>query len=529
MNVPKSTALARIDDDAREVPREPESRHPGEGGFGALTPERARVLLIVAARASSVTLLVIFGLVFATLFAAGSGLTGASGAIAASWLAVHQVPLVIGKTALGLWPLLPTGFILWMVGRDCARAAEPECGRADLGWIAGAAVGGPLLVTAICLAVADDASAVVALQPPDTPVAFAWVIGLHGLAAAVGIGSRRWRELVELLPIALPDWVIPGVLAGLRALYRLLAVATGLTIVSFLVHWSRIGDTYQGAGNIVGVVGLTLLSLAYLPNIVIDAVSVLLGGQVRIGEGSLSVFAIDGAPVPAVPLAAAVPSGPVAIWWLVLLLVPAAVGVLSGLDCGRHSDDRPAAPWATLTAAGVGAVLLTLLGVFAGGDLGTFGWIGPNVLLSAALAFLWLAVPGYVGMLGARWFAPAAGTAAAVEDEYDEYDDDYDDYDDEDYPDGDEYADDEDYADGGTEYADDEYDDYDDEYDESEDDEPATVAEDDDCYFSPDDPDRPEALEAELVDDEPADHPTVKSDENADIVDAEVVEGDVRS
>ncbi|MBL1075439.1 hypothetical protein JK358_13650 [Nocardia sp. 2] len=519
MDVPKSTALARIDDEVREFPHDPDPLPPGPGGFGALTPERARVLLIVAARGSSVTILLIFAIVFGTLLASRSGLTGASGAIAASWLAVHQVPLVIGKTALGLWPLLPTGFLLWMVARDCAKAAEPDCGRADLGWIAGAAVGGPLIVTAICLAVADDASAVVALRPPDTPVAFAWVIGLHALAAAVGIGSRRWRELLSLAPITVPDWVIPGVLAGLRALFRLFAIATALTLVSFLAHWSRIGETYQAAGNIVGVAGLTLLSLAYLPNVVIDAVSLLLGGQVRIGDGSLSLFAIEGAPVPSLPLLAAVPAGPAPIWWMALLIVPAAVGVLSGLDCGRHSDDRATAPWATLTAAGVGAVLLSLLGVFAGGDLGTFGWIGPNILLSAALAFIWLAVPGYVGMLAAHWFAPAAGAAAAVAED-DDYDDEYDDAD---------------YADDDYDAADDEYDEYDedadydsDEYDDYDEAEDADAAEDssDDYYFSPDDPDRPDAIDGELVEDdsEPTTRPPVRGDD--DIVDAEVVESD---
>ncbi|WP_309230487.1 DUF6350 family protein [Nocardia sp. SYP-A9097] len=489
------------DEDVRERPRGPVS--VGGGGFGSLTPERARVLFLLAARASAFVLLIIFAVVFGTLLAAGSGLSGASGAISASWLAVHQVPLTIGRTGIGLWPLLPTGLMLWLVARDCAKAAdhcaaEADCTPVDLAWIAGAAIGGPLLVTAVCLAVADDASAVLALQPPDTLVAFAWVIGLHLLAVIAGVGARHWRDFTDLLPIPLPHWVVPGVRAGIRAVWRLLGVAAVLTVVSFLLHWSRIGDTYHSAGNIAGALGLTLLSLAYLPNALVDTAGVLLGGQVQIGAGSLSLFGIEGAPVPAVPLMAAVPSGPVAAWWLVFLLAPAAVGVLGGLDCGRGTDDRPTAPWATLTSAAVAAVLIALLGGLAGGDLGTFGRIGPEVAISAALAFVWFAVTGYVGMLGARWFAPAAVGTAAGAAEYD-------------------------YDDGEYEYADDEYDD-----DYAEDDYYADDEYEDD-YYDDDDPGHVVEVDGELLDEPDAldPEPHAESDENSDIVDAEVVEGDL--
>ncbi|WP_067533431.1 cell division protein PerM [Nocardia crassostreae] len=518
MNAPR-TALARLDDeDVRAAPRtrtRVRRSSGGGGGFGSLTPERARVLLIVAARASSITLLLILALVFGTLLAAGSGLTGAPGAVSASWLAVHQVPLTIGKADIGLWPLLPTAFLLWLVAKDCARATEPDSTPADLGWIAGAAVGGPLLVTAVCLAVADDASAVVALRAPNTSFSFAWVIGLHLLAAAAGVGSRRWRDLLDLLPIPVPDWVIPGIRAGAVAVARLLAAAAALTVISLLAHWSRIGETYAAAGNFVGVLGLTLLSLAFLPNVAIDAVSVLLGGQAHIGPGSLGLFGIEGAPVPAVPIMAAAPSGPAAAWWAALLIVPAAVGVLGGLDCGRTAGDHAKAPWAMLTSAGVAAVLLAGLGLLAGGELGSFGWIGPNVPLTLVLAFVWLALPGYVGVVAARFFAPAAPATAYAEEDYADDDDEYDEYDD-DYAD-DDYEDDRDYED---DYADDEYDDADGgDYE---------ADHDNEYYIDPDgDPDREDALDGELVEEQPAlaSEPHIDPGEDLDIVDAEVVDG----
>lgn len=467
---------------------------PEEAGFLSLTPERARVLVLVAGRPTTYALTAIIVLVLATLLTSGSNLAGTSGAIAAGWLGAHQVPLVIGKTSLGLLPLLPTALLVWLAGRECARAVEPDCTRADLGWIVGAALAGPLLITAICLAVAEDASGVVALQPPNTLAAFAWVVALYLVAALGGIATRTRRELFGLL--RLPEWAISGMYAAGRAMLRLLGCATVLIVVSFLFHIPRIGDTYHSAGNAAGVIGLTLLSLAYLPNLVAQAVGVLVGSSAQVGVASFGVFSVVGGPIPAVPLMAAVPTGPAAGWWPVLLLIPAAVGVLGGLDLARSSTDRIGAPWATLCSAGLAAAGLSLLGVIAGGDLGTFGRIGLDLPIFLLVSFAWLAVPGYAGLAFARWFlvpvgAPTGGYADPyAEDDY--YDDDY----------ADDYYDD-DYADN-RDYFEDDYADY-------------------------DGPDLEVALDGELVEEQTsigivrAAHPIT----TPDIVDAEVVEADL--
>ncbi|MFF3222331.1 DUF6350 family protein [Nocardia suismassiliense] len=488
-------SLVRRTGGSRQVPEPPE---PDETGFLSLTPERARVLVLVAGRPTTYALAAIIVLVLATLLTSGSNLAGTSGAIAAGWLGVHQVPLVIGKTPLGLLPLLPTALVLWLAGRECARAVEPDCTRADLGWIVGAALGGPLLITAICLAVAEDASGVVALQPPNTLAAFAWVFGLYLIAAVGGIATRNRRELFVLL--RLPEWVISGVYGAGRAMLRLLGCAAALVVLSFLVHIPRVGDTYQGAGNFAGVLGLTLLSLAYLPNLVVQAVGVLVGSSAQIGVASFGVFSVVGGPIPAVPLMAAVPTGPAAGWWPVLLLIPAAVGVLGGLDLARSSTDRIDAPWATLCSAALATVGLVLLGVVAGGDLGTFGRIGLDLPIFAVVTFAWLAIPGYVGLAFARWFLVPVGTAPdGYADPYDEGDDDY-------YSD-DNYAD--DY------YADDEYTDHRDYFE--------------DDYADYDGADLEVELDGELVDEQTA-IDTVRApgaNTTPDIVDAEVVEADL--
>ncbi|MGF6884134.1 hypothetical protein ABIA39_003625 [Nocardia sp. GAS34] len=500
---------------------------PEDNLFLSPSPERARVLLIVAARATSFTVVIIVALVILTLLAANSTMTGASGAIAAGWLAVHQVPLVVGKTTLSLLPLAPTGLVLWLTARDCARAVESDSSGTDLGWILGAALSGPLLVTAVCLAVADDASSVVALQPPQALAAFAWVVGLHLLAAVAGIASRP-NPLRDRLLAELPPWAAPAARAARRTVRRLLLGGLLVTVVSFLVHWSRIGDTYRAAGNIGGVFGLTLLSLAYLPNTVIGAAAVLVGADVHIGAGGLSVFSIASAPVPALPVLAAVPAGPAAVWWPVLLLAPAAVGVLAGMECARESGDQARRPWATLSAAGLTALAMLVAGGIAGGTVGSFGDIGPGMFTFAGLTLLWLAIPGYVGLLCTRWFLPAPVGGRRVgeySDNVDEYDDDYD----RDYAE-DEYAEDE--YDDEYDYADDEYADTDEGYDDDYADPDRPYADDDYGYddYDPHNASDPATIDGELVEEQPAlgtrHRVGGRANETDDILDAEVVETD---
>ncbi|MBF6189076.1 MULTISPECIES: cell division protein PerM [Nocardia] len=507
-----------------------------EPGFLSLTPERARVLLFVAARPAALALLVVTVLVVSTLLTSGGAMTGTSAAIAASWLGMHQVPLEVGKTTLGLLPLLPTAVLLWAAARECARAAVPNGTRTDLAWLLGAALGGPLLVTAVCLAVVTDASGVLPVRPPNTLAAFAWVLGLHLLAAGAGIASRELPRVVDTL--RLPPWAVSGIRGAGRSLVRLLACAAAVTVISLFAHYSTIGDIYSGAGDGWGVLGLTVLSVLYLPNVVIGALGVLLGATAEFGTASVGLFSVVGGPVPAVPVLAAMPMGPAAGWWALLLVVPAAVGVLGGLDLARLTRDEIRAPWATLTSAAVTTVLLLVAAVLAGGELGGFGHVGLDLPILAAAGFGWLAVTGWIGLTAARLFpgrtATAGGDHHGHADEHDDYyDDEHDYYGDDRYED-DRYEDDR-YED--EHYEDEHYDDHDDgEYyaDDDQYDDDARAADDDsgeDGHH--DDRDRrdrfaaddSETLEGELVD-EPAALAGPRRDHDADIVDAEVVESE---
>ncbi|MGK8522073.1 cell division protein PerM [Nocardia asteroides] len=222
------------------------------------------------------------------------------------------------------------------------------------------------------------------------------------------------------------------------------------------------------------------------------------------------MFSVVGGPIPAFPLLAAVPTGPAAGWWPVLLLIPAAVGVLGGLDLARTSTDRITAPWATLTSAALAALALTVAGAVAGGDLGGIGRVGLDFPIFTSVTFAWLMIPGYAGLAFARWFLVPVGVApVGYTDPYDEYGD----YDNEDAYDDEDGYDDNAYYDEDAYYEADDRDHY----------------EDDDYYDYYDTPEPAAPLDAELVDEPPAIEPRGRARDHAtpDIVDAEVVEADL--
>lgn len=488
----------------------PES--PEEGGRSrlSLSPERARLLLLVAARPTLCVLAVLTALVLLTLLTTGTGMSGAPAVIAASWLGAHQIPLTIGRTTLGLLPVLPTALVLWFAGRETARAVPTRPSAIDLAWLAAATLAGPLLITAVCLAVTADASGVTPLRPPGALSAFGWVFVLYSATAATAFAGRHWRAVRGLLPVEVPEWTMQGLRTARRTVLRLLGCAAVATLIGFLAHLSRFGDTYGRADGFVDVLGTTVLSLAYLPNVVIGAAGLLSGAAIEFGAGSVGLFGVLGAQAPAVPPLIPLPAGPAAAWWPVLALIPIGIGVLGGVELGRVGDDRAGAPWATFTSAGVSTVTVLALSVLAGGELGAFGHVGADLLMLAALLFTWFGVGGYAGMLFARRFlAPADPAAELPADE--PLDDDYDESDDYAYDDYDTYDDDPD--------ADYDYDLDEDDYEESgEDDYDLDPADGEDAEF-----------DAELLDetdDDPVSRPSPDpgTEEQAEIVDAEVVD-----
>ena len=390
-----------------------------------LDPERFRILLGTAARVPAVTLAIVATMVVTTMVVANSDLTGIYAAIAGTWLALHQVTLTIDGTSLGVLPLLPTAVLVWQAARGCASAADAlvensgyALDRQDVSRITVAVLAGPLMVTAASLIVLQDAASVLPVTPPNAAAALAWVTGIYLVAALIGIGSRVWKPLVRYY--SAPDWLVLAFRPALRVLLGMFALGGVVVVAGLLWSWNVVGELLARGDHWTGVLGLTVMSILYLPNVIIGAAAVLAGSTVHFGDIHLSLFEATGGDLPALPVLAAVPSGPAAAFWPVLLAVPATIGALLGRFAAQRTlqakaDGAPVgsadASW-TVLAAAAGAGLVTALATWvAGGPLGVFGTVGANWWLAGILVFAW---SGLLGIITAQLLVWREGRLAAA-------------------------------------------------------------------------------------------------------------------
>ncbi len=356
---------------------------------------QARDLLRVAFGPAVVALVVIAAVTLLQLLIANSDMTGALGAIASMWLGVHQVPISIAGRELGVMPLLPVLLMVWGTARTTAQATSGQASWFVIRWVVGSALGGPLLIAAISLAVIHDASSVITqLQTPDALRAFSAVLAVHAIGAGIGVGSRVGPRV--LAASALPDWLGDSMRAAAAGVLALLGLSGVVTAGSLVVHWSAMADLYAITDSIFGQFSLTVLSVLYAPNVIVGASAIAVGSSAHIGFATFSSFTVFGGDVPALPILAAVPTPPLGPVWVALLIIGAASGVAVGQQCARRALPPLPALAKLVVAALAAAATMALLGYAGGGRLGNFGDVGVDQGTFGAAVFLWFAVVGGV-------------------------------------------------------------------------------------------------------------------------------------
>ncbi|WP_459797546.1 cell division protein PerM, partial [Mycobacterium riyadhense] len=359
---------------------------------------QARDLVRVAFAPAVVALVVIAAVTLLQLLIANSDMTGALGAIASMWLGVHQVPISIGGRELGVMPLLPVLLMVWGTARTTARATSPHSSWLVVRWVFAAALGGPLLMAAIALAVIHDASSVITeLQTPGALRAFAGVVMVHAIGAAIGVGSRVGRR--ALAASHLPNWLGDSARAAAAGVVALLGLSGVVTAGSLVVHWATMQELYGITDSIFGQFSLTVLSVLYAPNVIVGASAVAVGSSAHIGFATFSSFTVFGGDVPALPILAAAPTPPLGPAWVALLIVGASSGVAVGQQCARRALPIVPATAKLLVAAAAAALVMGLLGYGGGGQLGNFGDVGVDEGAMVIGVFFWFAVVGWVTVL----------------------------------------------------------------------------------------------------------------------------------
>ncbi len=383
---------------------------------------QARDLVRVAFGPAVVALVIIAAITLLQLLIANSDMTGALGAIASIWLGVHQVPISIGGRELGVMPLLPVLLMIWATARSTARATSPYSSWLVVRWVIASALGGPLLLAAMALAVIHDASSVITeLQTPSALRAFLSVAVVHAIGAAIGVSSRVGRR--ALVAWSLPYWLGDSLRAACAGVLALLGLSGVVTAGSLVVHWATMQDLFSITDSIFGQFSISVLSMLYAPNVIVGTSAVAVGSSAHLGFATFSSFTVFGGDLPALPILAAVPRPPLGPVWVALLIIGASSGVAVGQQCARRALPLVTASAKLLVASVAGALAMSLLAYAGSGRLGNFGDVGVDQGALLIGVFFWFAVVGgiTVVMTGGirrrpRRTKPKPAPAAAAED-----------------------------------------------------------------------------------------------------------------
>lgn len=359
------------------------------------SPAGARSLLWTGAAAALpviVTVLVLAALTLGLLMFSARGFDSLFAVVAVEWLVVNRVPLTVDSIELGFLPLLPPLLYIAVLARQTRAVlsdVEQPGPREATAAIAGVTLAGMLLTVLASLLVGSAASDF-AVREVSLPVALLWSVLVGIFGAGLGVWLYFRRDLREVLPL----WVRGGIHLGAAFVAATWAVATLVVLVGVLMAWESVDASLEIGKGFVGFAALTAISVAYLPNVVMAAAAVLVGGEAHLGEASYSVFAVSRGPMPEVPLAAVLPT--TSPHWAVqgLLLVTALVAAILARSVAhwfRTTADAVKAAW---LAAAMVAVVIAVTPVVAGGQLGVLGTVGTGSLIAAAMALLIFGIIG---------------------------------------------------------------------------------------------------------------------------------------
>ncbi|OMH31636.1 DUF6350 family protein [Tersicoccus sp. Bi-70] len=392
---------------------------------------------IVFLQAALITAVLVLVPVFAAWFAGGfADRSAASTARLAGqvWLLLHGTPLTVsGGGTPGVFSLIPLGgtliplLLAWRGGRRLARASyTDQLWQGAVGALAVYALAG-MGTAYICstpeVAVPTPLGALV----PLVPVAIGLVAGARQEAGSwarlIGVDAADWIARSSQRSRWAGSYLWSVARAGTLAVLATLAASAVLLTVMLAVHWADIITIVEALHpGAVGAAALTVGQLCLLPNLVVWTASYTSGAGFALGAGTtVSPFATDLGPMPAVPVLGAVPTS-TPIFALLTLLIPVVAGMLAGWwflrEAENHFDDwlalRIRVRWLSATlstlalgvAAGVVAGLLMGLAAWLSGGgigLGRLTDLGPHVALTAALTAAEVAVGVVLGYVVGPW------------------------------------------------------------------------------------------------------------------------------
>ena len=348
-----------------------------------------------------VIVLIIMAIALGGLMLAGSPMAWWYTIVAEAWMVFNLAPVSAADVHISFLPALPALILAAVVAVRVRSAVKHKVSVKDLLTLLACVLGVPVVFTIIAWLMLWDAGKVYDVSPPNLAQALLRVIVLHLAAMAAGMGWRLWRALAKRYGVPRP--LVDATQIALRYLAYLAIGAAVVFAVVFLVNISGQGAMMNDYPTIsgLGVAGLVLLSLLYIPNAIVSTAAVVVGSEFSVGEGSVSLFSAHLVPLPPLPITGGIPASAPS-WAVALLIVPLGAAIYSLYKKRPNFQD-------VLVATAAAAVVMLVACFLVSGDLGYYGATGPQLWTAAGLTALWMAV---VGCAVAAGFAFVAWRAA---------------------------------------------------------------------------------------------------------------------
>jgi hypothetical protein len=335
------------------------------------------------------------------------------------WLLGHGVPVVTPTDRITLVPLGVTAWICWRLSRAGVHVGRATGAlRSQSTWLvvrAGLAVAvGYGLIGAGAATLARTAQ--VSTSAWRTGTTFAVLAGVCATAGALG-HARAGRRLAARLPRVLID----GLRAGLAAICFLLAAGAAAAGLSLALAGRAASDVLGSLNaGVAGQIGITALCLAFLPNLAVWGAAYLLGPGFAVGTGTVvSPGDVLLGPVPALPVLAGLPSGPLSGLGPALLGVPLIAGLAAGILLARRR--KRVGGWGGLFVAAalagpVSGIVLHVGTIASRGGLGSgrLSELGPLDWHVSLFATGVIAAGAMFGAAAARTLSPPATSRSPV-------------------------------------------------------------------------------------------------------------------
>lgn len=374
---------------------------------------RIRRMLITAAVPNVVIVLIIMAIALGGLMLTGSPMAWWYTIVAETWMVFNLAPVSAADVHISFLPALPALILAAVVAVRVRSAVKHKVSVKDLLTLLACVLGVPVVFTIIAWLMLWDAGKVYDVSPPNLAQALLRVIVMHLAAMAAGMGWRLWRALAKRYGVPRP--LVDATQIALRYLAYLAIGAAAVFAVVFLVNISRQGEMMNDYPTIsgLGIAGLVLLSVLYIPNAIVSTAAVLVGSEFSVGEGSVSLFSAHLVPLPPLPITGGIPASAPS-WAVALLIVPLGAALYSLYKKRPSFQD-------VLVATVASAVIMLVACYLVSGDLGYYGSSGPQLWTAAGLTALWMAVVGCAvaaGFAFVAWRAARTAPGAAPTDEY---------------------------------------------------------------------------------------------------------------